>query len=179
MAGHAFSLTLPFFSFDLVFLQLQVLLDSGIVAGCFLFRFSFFLPLSFSSLLSFFCLYPLLQQSGLVATAPFYSHFQSLVLIMGRYSRYRLTTVLLATTCSLFGSNGVIAAPAPAPQVTPSAVASGAPNPNACGQIASVTSSLLAASPSGRWPSIPLFLTSPDLHRSSSSNSRCPGNASS
>ncbi|KAM7203871.1 hypothetical protein V8F20_003877, partial [Naviculisporaceae sp. PSN 640] len=73
---------------------------------------------------------------------------------MGRSSRYRLTAVFLAATCSLFGSNGVIAAPAPAPQVTPSPVASGAPNPNACAQIASVTSSLLVASPSGMYPPI-------------------------
>lgn len=67
---------------------------------------------------------------------------------MGKFARYRLTAVLLA---SLFGTSFVTAAPAPAPepQVAPTPVASGTPNPNACAQIASVTNSLLAASPAG------------------------------
>jgi len=67
---------------------------------------------------------------------------------MGKFTRCRLTSVILA---GLFGTSFVAAAPAaaPEPQVTPTPVASGAPNPNACAQIASVTDSLLAASPEG------------------------------
>ncbi|KAM7222741.1 hypothetical protein V8F06_001928 [Rhypophila decipiens] len=76
---------------------------------------------------------------------------------MGRFSSFRLAAVVLSTTSSLFGINGVIAAPAPIPQVTPSPAASGAPNPNACAQIASVTDSLLAASPSAT-PTVPATL---------------------
>ncbi|KAM7202005.1 putative peptidase [Rhypophila sp. PSN 637] len=69
---------------------------------------------------------------------------------MGRFSSFRLAAVVLSTT-------SIIAAPAPVPQVTPSPAASVAPNPNACAQIASVTDSLLAASPSAT-PTVPATL---------------------
>ncbi|KAK3318196.1 hypothetical protein B0H66DRAFT_227551 [Apodospora peruviana] len=56
-------------------------------------------------------------------------------------ARCRFAAVITLT--SLFGIHGVIAAPAP--QVTATPVASGAPNANACAAVASATDAQLAA----------------------------------